>query len=89
MGIYYFLENILNRQNDLVFGGKINLQGGFIDPPIRKSKDIKIAQWSSEMISLQDKLINIAQKRQSDQDEKFMQKKQGNPITHLILIHLC
>ena len=33
------------------------------------------------MIDLQDKLIHIAQKRQSDQDEKFMQKKQGNVIT--------
>ena len=32
------------------------------------------------MIILQDKLINIAQKRQSDEDKKFMQKKQGNII---------
>ena len=67
--------------NDLVFGGKIDLQGGFLDPPIVVSKDIKIAKWSSEMIDLQDKLIHIAQKRQSDQDEQFMLKKQGNVIT--------
>ena len=33
------------------------------------------------MIDLQDKLIHIAQKRQSDQDEQFMLKKQGNVIT--------
>ena len=30
--------------NDLVFGGKIDLQGGFLDPPIVVSKDIKIAK---------------------------------------------
>ena len=67
--------------NDLVFGGKIDLHGGFLDAPTIVSKDIKIAQWSSEMINLQNKLIDIAQKRQSEQDEKFLLKKQGGIIT--------
>ena len=67
--------------NELVFGGKVDLDGGFLDTPITASKDVKIASWSSDMIQLQHKLIDIAQKRQTEQDEKFMQKRQGSIIT--------
>ena len=61
--------------NDLVFGGKVDLHGGFLDTPNIVSTDVKIATWSSEMIELQNRLINIAQKRQSDQDQKFYAKE--------------
>jgi len=64
--------------NDLVFGGKVDLQGGFLDTPTIVSTDVMIATWSSEMIELQNRLINIAQKRQSDQDQTFMLRKQNN-----------
>jgi len=67
--------------NELVFGGKIDLDGGFLDTPMIVSKDVNVAAWSSDMINLQSKLINIAQKRQAEQDEKFMQKSQNNLIT--------
>ena len=67
--------------NELVFGGKIDLDGGFLDTPMIVSKDVNVAAWSSDMINLQSKLINIAQKRQTEQDEKFMQKSQNNLIT--------
>jgi len=64
--------------NDLVFGGKIDLQGGFLTAPITQSTNVNIANWSSDMINLQNKLIDMAQKRQSQQDEAFMQKRQLN-----------
>ena len=68
--------------NDLVFGGKLNLHGGFLHAPIVQSQDVHIASWSSEMLSLQDKLVDIAQKRQHDKDEKHMNKRRSsNAIT--------
>ena len=66
--------------NDLVFGGKVDLHGGFLDTPNIVSTDVKIATWSSEMIEIQNRLINIAQKRQSDQDQTFMLRKQNNEM---------
>ena len=54
--------------NDLVFGGKLNLQGGFLYAPTVQSQDVHIASWSSEMLSLQDKLVDLAQKRHHDKD---------------------
>ena len=68
--------------NDLVFGGKLNLHGGFLHAPTVQSQDVHIASWSSEMLSLQDKLVDIAQKRQHDKDEKHMNKRRSsNAIT--------
>ena len=63
-----------------LFGGKVDLQGGFLNTLTIVSTDVKIATWSSEMIELQNRLINIAQKRQSDQDQKFMLRKQNNTM---------
>ena len=37
--------------NDLVFGGKLNLQGNFYYPPAIQSTEIHIAAWSSEMLT--------------------------------------
>jgi hypothetical protein len=64
--------------NDLVFGGKVNLQGNFLYTPSVQSQDVHIASWSSEMLSLQDKLVDIAQKRQHEKDEEHMKKRSGN-----------
>ena len=66
--------------NELVFGGKIDLQGGFLTTPIVQSENVNIATWSSDMINLQDKLVNIAQKRQAAQDEIFIQKRHENVL---------
>ena len=41
--------------NDLVFGGKVDLQGGFLDTPTIVSTGVKIATWSSDTITLQTK----------------------------------
>ena len=68
--------------NDLVFGGKLNLQGGFLHAPTVQSQDVHIASWSSEMLSLQDKLVDIAQQRQYEKDEQHMNKRRSsNAIT--------
>ena len=64
--------------NDLVFGGKVDLQGGFLTTPIVQSQNVNISTWSSEMINLQNKLVDIAQKRQIEQDEAFIQKRHEN-----------
>ena len=56
--------------NDLVFGGKLDLQGGFLTTPIVQSENVNVSQWSSDMIKLQSKLIDIAQKRQQEQHDK-------------------
>jgi hypothetical protein len=64
--------------NDLVFGGKVNLQGNFLDSPIVQSQEVHIGTWSSEMLSLQDKLVDIAQKRQYEKDEIHMKKRSSN-----------
>ena len=64
--------------NDLVFGGKLNLDGNFIYEPINKSDNIEIAQWSSDMLQLQYKLVDISQKRQHEQDEAHMSKGKNN-----------
>jgi hypothetical protein len=63
--------------NELVFGGKVDLEGGFLTTPIVQAEDVNIAQWSSDMINLQHKLVDIAQKRQAEQDEAFIQKRQN------------
>ena len=61
--------------NELVFGGKVDLEGGFLTTPTVQSNNVSVANWSSDMINLQDKLVDIAQKRQTEQDEAFMQKR--------------
>ena len=66
--------------NELVFGGKVDLEGGFLTTPTVQSENINVSQWSSDMISLQDKLVDIAQKRQIEQDEAFFQKRHQNKL---------
>ena len=66
--------------NELVFGGKIDLDGGFLTTPIVQSQNVNISNWSSDMINLQNKLVDIAQKRQIEQDEIFIQKRQQNAL---------
>ena len=56
--------------NDLVFGGKLDLQGGFLFKPIVTSEDINISQWSTEMLLTQEKLVGLAQLRQRSKDER-------------------
>ena len=55
--------------NDLVFGGKMNLDGGLLLPNESFPKEsTSLSVWSSDMLSLQDKLVSIAQRRQSSKD---------------------
>jgi hypothetical protein len=57
--------------NDLVFGGKLELEGGILlDRPNSTVKPL--STWASEMLSMQDKLINLAIKRQQTADEKHL-----------------
>ena len=60
--------------NDLVFGGKLDLQGGFLFPPRVISTDINISKWSSEMLEVQEKLVGLAQLRQRTKDEEHLAK---------------
>ena len=68
--------------NDLVFGGKLDLQGGFLTTPIVQSENVNVSQWSSDMIKLQSKLIDIAQKRQQEQDEAHIQKRTHDKVSY-------
>ena len=43
-----------------------------------QSEDVHIASWSSEMLSLQDKLVDLAQQRQHEKDEQHMNKRRSN-----------
>ena len=45
----------------LVFGGKFDLTGGFLYSPISQAQNTHFSKWSSDMLSLQSKLIQIAQ----------------------------
>ena len=67
--------------NDLVFGGKLNLQKYLIHATKTKSVDVSIAKWSAEMLSVQEKLVQIAQTRQQEQDESHMRKGLKNEAT--------
>ena len=49
--------------NELVFGGKDDLERGFLTTPTVQSENINVSQWTSDMTNLQDKLVDIAQKR--------------------------
>jgi hypothetical protein len=67
--------------NDLVFGGQLNLQKYLIHATKTKSVDVSIAKWSAEMLSVQEKLVHIAQTRQQEQDESHMRKGLRNAAT--------
>ena len=43
---------------------------------------MNVSQWSSDMIKLQSKLINIAQKRQQEQDEAHIQKRTHDKVSY-------
>ena len=58
--------------NDLLYGGKIDLDGNLLTKSIPQSTDVHIASWSSDMIAAQDKLISISQMRQRIKDEKHL-----------------
>jgi hypothetical protein len=58
--------------NDLLYGGKIDLDGHFLTPSQPQSTDVHISSWSSDMIATQDKLISISQLRQRKKDEKHL-----------------
>ena len=60
--------------------GKVDLDGGFLHPPIIQAHNVQISKWSSDMISLQSKLIQIAQRRQKDFDIRHMRTNQKNSI---------
>ena len=64
--------------NDLVFGGKLDLQGGFLHTTAVQSTDVHIATWSSDMLALQDKLVDLAQIRQREKDEKHLKKEESS-----------
>jgi len=60
--------------NDLVFGGKLNLQGTFLLPPAIQSTEVNIAAWSADMLKTQLTLVNLAQLRQREKDENHLNK---------------
>jgi hypothetical protein len=66
--------------NSLVFGGKVDLEGGFLHSPITQAQNISISKWSSDMLSLQSKLKQIAQKRQNTFDKKHIQNNTPNSV---------
>jgi hypothetical protein len=68
--------------NSLVFGGKVDLDGGFLHTPISQAQNINISKWSSDMLSLQSKLIQIAQKRQDTFDKHHIQNNTPNSVMH-------
>ena len=43
---------------------------------------MNVSQWSSDMIKLQSKLIDIAQKRQQEQDEAHIQKRTHDKVSY-------
>ena len=67
--------------NDLLYGGKINLDGGLLTPHTSQSTDVHIASWSSDMLSTQDKLVKIAQLRQKHKDDEHLRKQKVGVIT--------
>ena len=66
--------------NDLVFGGKLDLQGGFLFKAIVTSEDINISQWSTEMLLAQEKLVGLAQLRQRSKDERHLAKDSSERV---------
>ena len=75
--------HVRHTPNDLLYGGKIDLDGGLLTPSIPQSNDVHIATWSSDMIATQDKLVKISQMRQRIRDNKHLSKNTGN-ITHFL-----
>ena len=79
------VQRIINSQissvtgaspNDLLFGGKLNLDRALITPSlINFEEGVSVSAWSSELIATQDKLINVAAKQQADKDRAHMLRK--------------
>jgi hypothetical protein len=62
--------------NALLFGGKLELHGPLLlsVQPHDSAVNQRLSQWSSDMLQVQDKLVDIAQKRQQAADDAHMTK---------------
>ena len=76
--------------NDLVFGGKLELDGGLLMPNDSNQKEKSLSKWSSEMLEVQRKLIVIAQQRQRSKDIRHITKGENIvtefPVNSFVLV---
>ena len=60
--------------NDLLFGGKLETEGALLQQIPQSVQLTPLSDWSSDMLSTQNKLIALAQKRQREKDDNHIVK---------------
>jgi len=58
--------------NDLLFGGKLETEGVLLQQIPHFGQSEPLSEWSSSMLTTQNKLIALAQKRQHEKDTKHI-----------------